>query len=109
MDIRPFHALRTWKVHVVIFSFHATHFHTLFTPLVFRYVNTRFDLWSIELSANHRTVSRVRTLVVFVSRLAPKYILLLLTHFRIGKKVLGPQREKETELTFQLLSNLLHH
>ena len=28
MDFRPFHALRTWKVHVVIFSFCATHFPT---------------------------------------------------------------------------------
>ena len=31
-------------VHVVIFSFHATHFHTLLTPLDFQYVYTRFDL-----------------------------------------------------------------
>ena len=43
MDFRPFHALRTWKVHVVIFSFHATHFHTLLTLLDFPYVNARFD------------------------------------------------------------------
>ena len=44
MDFQPFHALRTWKVHVVIFSFHqATHFHTLLTPLDFQYVNTWFD------------------------------------------------------------------
>ena len=44
MDFRPFHALRTWKVHVFIYSFHqATHFHTLVTPLEFWYVNTRFD------------------------------------------------------------------
>ena len=42
MEIRPFHAFRTWKVHVVIFSFHATHFHTLLTTLQFRYVNARF-------------------------------------------------------------------
>ena len=34
--IVPFHAFRTWKVHVVIFSFHATHFHTLLTTLHFR-------------------------------------------------------------------------
>ena len=33
MDLRPFHALRTWKVYVVIFSFHTTHFQTLLTPL----------------------------------------------------------------------------
>ena len=44
MDLRPFHALRTWKVRVVIFSFHATHSYTLFTPLNFRYVNARFDI-----------------------------------------------------------------
>ena len=44
MEIRPFHAFRTWKVHVVIFSFHATHFHTLLTTLHFRYVNARFDI-----------------------------------------------------------------
>ena len=44
MEIRPFHAFRTWKVHVVIFSFHATHFHTLHTTLHFRYVNARFDI-----------------------------------------------------------------
>ena len=42
MEIRPFHAFRTRKVHVVIFSFHATHFHTLLTTLQFRYVNARF-------------------------------------------------------------------
>ena len=108
MEIRPFHAFRTWKVHVVIFSFHATHFDTLFTPLDFRYVkctirqsvyyathfhtllttlhfryvNARFDFRCVELSANHRTVRKVRTSVVFVCWLAPKYILLLLTHFR---------------------------
>ena len=44
MEIRPFHAFRMWKVHVVIFSFHATHFHTLFTTLHFRYVNAQFDI-----------------------------------------------------------------
>ena len=82
VDIRPFHAFRTWKVHVVIFSFHATHFDTLFMPLHFRYVNARFDFRCVKLSANHRSVRRVRTLVVFVCWLAPKYILLLLTHFR---------------------------
>ena len=43
MDFRPFYALRTCKVPVVIFSFHRTHFHTLLTPPDFRYVNTRFD------------------------------------------------------------------
>ena len=26
IDFRSFHALRTWKVHVVMFSYHATHF-----------------------------------------------------------------------------------
>ena len=108
MEIRPFHAFRTWKVHVVIFSFHATHFHTLLTTLHFRYVNARFrqplyhathfqillatlhfryvnarfDFRCVELSANHGTVRKVRNLVVFVYWLAPKYILLLLTHFR---------------------------
>ena len=49
MEIRPFHAFRMWKVHVVIFSFHATHFDTLFTPLDFRYVNARFDIQYIML------------------------------------------------------------
>ena len=44
MEIRPFHPFRTWKVHVVIFSFHATHFDTQFTLLHFRYVNARFDI-----------------------------------------------------------------
>ena len=44
MEIRPFHAFRTWKVHVVIFSFHISHFDTLFTPFHFRYVNARFDI-----------------------------------------------------------------
>ena len=82
MEIRPFHAFRTWKVHVVIFSFHATHFHTLLTTLHFRYVNARFDFRCVELSAKHGTVRKVRTLVVFVCWLAPKYILLLLTRFR---------------------------
>ena len=45
IDFRSFHALRTWKVHVVLFSYHATHFHSLLTcaPLDFRYVNARFD------------------------------------------------------------------
>ena len=43
VDFRPFHALRTWKVHVVTFSFHPTHFHILLTLLDFRYVNARFD------------------------------------------------------------------
>ena len=43
MDFRPFHALRTWKVHVVIFSFHTTHFQTLLTPLDFWYVDARLD------------------------------------------------------------------
>ena len=82
MEIRPFHAFRTWKVHVVIFSFHATHFHTLLTTLHFRYVNAWFDFRCVELSAKHGTFRKVRTLVVFVCGLAPKYILLLLTHFR---------------------------
>ena len=78
MDFRPFHALRTWKVHVFIYSFHqATHFHTLVTPLEFwyvfqhtirlpvyhatyfqtllttlhfRYVNRRFDFRCVDLS-----------------------------------------------------------
>ena len=44
MDFWPFHALRTWKVHVVIFSFHANHFHTWLTPLDCRYVNARYDI-----------------------------------------------------------------
>ena len=83
MEIRPFHAFRTRKVHVVIFSFHATHFHTLLTTLQFRYVNARFrhpvyhathfqtllatpHFRRVELSANHGTVRKVRTLVVFV-------------------------------------------
>ena len=51
-------------------------------PPHFRYVNARFDFRCVELSANHGTVRKVRTLVVFVRWLAPKYILLLLTHFR---------------------------
>ena len=92
MEIRPLHAFRTRKVHVVIFSFHAIHFHTLLTTLQFRYVNARFrhpvnhathfqtllatphfryvnagfDFWCVELSENHGTVRKVRTLVVFV-------------------------------------------
>ena len=92
MEIRPFHAFRTRKVYVVIFSFHATHFHTLLTTLQFRYVNARFrhpvyhathfqtllatphfryvnarfDFRCVELSANHGTVRKVRTLVAFV-------------------------------------------
>lgn len=45
---RSFHVLRTWKVHVVMFSYHATHVHSLLTcaPLDFRYVNVLvpFDL-----------------------------------------------------------------
>ena len=47
IDFRSFHALRSWKVHVGIFSYHATHFYTLLTcaPLDFRYVNARFDFW----------------------------------------------------------------
>ena len=28
IDLRSFYALRTWKVHVVMFSYHATHFHS---------------------------------------------------------------------------------
>ena len=43
-------------------------------------VNARFRC--VELSAKHGTVRKVRTLVVFVCWLAPKYILLLLTRFR---------------------------
>ena len=47
IDFRSFHALKTWKVHVVMFLYHATHFHLLLTctcaPLDFRYVNARFD------------------------------------------------------------------
>ena len=47
IDLRSFHALKTWKVHVVMFLYHATHFHLLLTctcaPLDFRYVNARFD------------------------------------------------------------------
>ena len=31
IDFRSFHALRTGKVHVVMFSYHATHFHSLLT------------------------------------------------------------------------------
>ena len=107
MEIRPFHAFRTWKVHVVIFSFHATHFHTLLTTLHFRYVNARFrhplyhathfqtlfatlhfryvnaqfDFRCVELSANHGTVRKVRTCVLIGSEVFYS-ILLLLTHFR---------------------------
>ena len=46
IDFRSFHALRTWKVHVVMFSYHATHFHSLLTcaPHDFRYVNVWFDI-----------------------------------------------------------------
>ena len=46
IDFRSSHALRRWKVHVVTFSYHATHFHSLLTcaPLDFRYVKARFDL-----------------------------------------------------------------
>ena len=45
IDFRSFHALRTWKVHVVMFSYHATHFHLLLTyaPLDFWYVSARFN------------------------------------------------------------------
>ena len=45
IDFRSSHALRRWKVHVVTFSYHATHFHSLLTcaPLDFRYVKARFD------------------------------------------------------------------
>ena len=84
MEIRPFHALRTRKVHIVIFYFHATYFHTLLTTLQFRYVNARFrhpvyhathfqtllatphfryvnarfDFRCVELSTNHGTVRK---------------------------------------------------
>ena len=46
IDFRSFHALRTWTVHVVMFSYHVTHFHSLLTcaPLDFRYVNVWFDI-----------------------------------------------------------------
>ena len=46
LDLRSFHALKTWKVHVILFSYHATHFHILPTraPLGFRYVNAQFDI-----------------------------------------------------------------
>ena len=40
-----------WKVHVIIFSFHATYFHTLLTPLDFRYVNAQFDFQCVDSSA----------------------------------------------------------
>ena len=45
LNFRSFHALRTWKVYVVMFSYHATNFHPLLTcaPLDFRNVNARFD------------------------------------------------------------------
>ena len=41
IDFRLFHALRMWKVHVVMFSYHETHFHSLLmcAPLDFWYVN----------------------------------------------------------------------
>ena len=45
IDFWLFHALRTWKVHVVMFSYHATRFtHCSRTSLDFRYVNARFDI-----------------------------------------------------------------
>ena len=46
IDLRSFHALKTWKVHVILFSYHKTHFHLLPTraPLGFRYVNAQFDI-----------------------------------------------------------------
>ena len=45
IDFWLFHALRTWKVHVVMFSYHDTRFtHCSRTPLDFRYVNARFDI-----------------------------------------------------------------
>ena len=85
MEIRPFDAFRTWKVHVVIFSFHATHFDRLFTPLNFRYVKrtirhpvyhathfhtllTTLHFWYVNAQFDFLllTVRRVRTLVVFV-------------------------------------------
>ena len=50
MDFQPFHTLRTRKVHIIIFSFHATHFHTLLTPLDLRYVNAGFDFRCVDSS-----------------------------------------------------------
>ena len=51
-----------WKVHVIIFSFHATYFHTLLTPLDFRYVNAPFDFQSVDSSA---TVGRQKDVSSF--------------------------------------------
>ena len=47
IDFQLFYALRMWKVHVVMFLYHVTHFHSLLTcaPLNFRYVNARFNFW----------------------------------------------------------------
>ena len=63
IDFRSFHALRTWKVHVVMFSYHATHFHSLLTctcaPLDFRYVNARFDFWHTMVISNIAYASRL--------------------------------------------------
>ena len=62
IDFRSFHALRTWKVHVVMSSYHATHFHSLLTctcaPLDFRYVNARFDFWHTMVISNIAYASR---------------------------------------------------
>ena len=54
IDFRSFHALRTWKVYVVMFSYHVTHFHSLLTcaPLDFRYFNARFDIRCNDSSTN---------------------------------------------------------
>ena len=49
MDLRPFYALRKWKVYVVSCSFYP-YFHTLLTPLDFRYVNARLYFRCVDSS-----------------------------------------------------------
>ena len=48
----------------------------------FRLSSTIIDRQEPLLSTNHRRDGRFRKLIIFVCSLAPKYILLLLTHFR---------------------------
>ena len=87
-----------WKVHVIIFSFHATYFHTLLTPLDFRYVNAQFDFQCVDSSATVGEYMYIYALLQW--SLSSLYEIFCLDPFRIDRKMF--QAFKERYETFLL-------
>ena len=93
-----------WKVHVIIFSFHATYFHTLLTPLDFRYVNAQFDFQCVDSSATVGEYMYIYTLLQWP--LSSLYEIFCLDPFRIDRKMFQAFKERyETFLLTDLGAN----